>query len=461
MKKLIALLLAMVMILGMTACGSQPATDAAETQAPVVKNEEPAPAAESELVVPSILDIKIGEDYTDLTATIEYFHGRTDREADGTFNDVIADFNKLYPNITVNHSASTNMQDDLIMRITSGDYPTLFRECNLLTPETYADYCVPMGTYDEIAAAYNGVTKVADGLVYGVPDSISIWGFIYNKAVFEEAGITSLPTTFDEFLNVLKTIKENTDAIPLYTNYNNTAHYWFHGADAAVGDPAYAGVTRVNTANPVAEGTAEREFLNLLWNAVANGYTEEDYSTCDWEASKNWINEGKIGCMLVPTWFYAQAYTAGSTPENLAYMAIPTMDGNQNMTAEGSDPHFINANATVEEQIAAMVFYKWFVEVSDFKDNEMQIRANVGAEYPEYLGAMAALPVQVKSSGTAEDAQKLADMKSETENLFASADYGKYLIEAASTGIDTFENIMNDWNQQWSDAQEALGIDAK
>ena len=40
-----------------------------------------------------------------------------------------------------------------------------------------------------------------------------------NKKVFEQAGVTELPKTPDEFLDALQKIRDNTDAIPLYTNF--------------------------------------------------------------------------------------------------------------------------------------------------------------------------------------------------------------------------------------------------
>ena len=39
------------------------------------------------------------------------------------------------------------------------------------------------------------------------------------EEALEEAGITELPKTPDEFLEDLQKIKDNTDAIPLYTNF--------------------------------------------------------------------------------------------------------------------------------------------------------------------------------------------------------------------------------------------------
>ena len=48
---------------------------------------------------------------------------------------------------------------------------------------------------------------------------VNAQGIVYNKKVFEEAGVTELPKTPTEFIEALQKIKDNTDAIPLYTNF--------------------------------------------------------------------------------------------------------------------------------------------------------------------------------------------------------------------------------------------------
>ena len=35
------------------------------------------------------------------------------------------------------------------------------------------------------------------------------------------------------------------------------------------------------------------------------------------------------------------------------------------------------------------------------------------------------------------------------------------IIEHASNGDMTFDDIMADWNQRWSDAQEVVGVEVK
>ncbi len=78
--------------------------------------------------------------------------------------------------------------------------------------------------------------------VYGIPSMANVQGIVYNKAVFEAAGITEVPRTPDEFIEDLKLIKEKTDAIPLYTNF--AAQWTMTAWDAyigvgATGDPDF------------------------------------------------------------------------------------------------------------------------------------------------------------------------------------------------------------------------------
>lgn len=63
--------------------------------------------------------------------------------------------------------------------------------------------------------------------MYGIANGGNADGIAYNKRIWQEAGITEVPTTPDEFLDDLQKIKDNTDATPLYTNF---AARWTMGA---------------------------------------------------------------------------------------------------------------------------------------------------------------------------------------------------------------------------------------
>ena len=105
LRKLTALGMAAVMTMSLAACGSSNSTN---TEAPAATTDTATDAAASTTAeaaadtdaaaVPTYASIKLGEDYTDLTASISFMHHKTDREEDGTMAKLIEEFNKVYPN---------------------------------------------------------------------------------------------------------------------------------------------------------------------------------------------------------------------------------------------------------------------------------------------------------------------------------------------------------------------------
>ncbi len=65
-------------------------------------------------------------------------------------------------------------------------------------------------------SAKNSITWT-DGTVRGIPiSSAAAMGILYRKSIFEQAGITSEPANWDEFIAACDAIKNNTDAYPIH-----------------------------------------------------------------------------------------------------------------------------------------------------------------------------------------------------------------------------------------------------
>ena len=107
-----------------------------------------------------------------------------------------------------------------------------------------SNFFEPLGTYDELSERYRWADKKmdADKNVYGIAYGGNAVGVLYNKKVWADAGITDLPTTPDEFLADLHKIKDNTEAIPYYTQFADaswTITQWQSLVMSASGDPEY------------------------------------------------------------------------------------------------------------------------------------------------------------------------------------------------------------------------------
>lgn len=415
-------------------------------------------------------DITLGEDYTDLTATISLFNHRTDLESDdynGTkWSEYLAAFNEMYPNITVELTTDTNYADDALMHLQSGDYETIMM-IPAVDKADLSTYFLSYGDLETMQTQINyATTWEYQGEVYGVPSTATTQGIVYNKKVFEAAGITELPKTPDEFIEALQKIKDNTDATPLYTNY---AAGWTMGAwDAyignnATGDNTYMNQKLVHTKDPFkdyGDGTHAYAVYKILYDAVANGLTEEDFSTTDWEGCKPQINNGEIGCMVLGSWAYPQMEAAGENGADIGYMPFPiTVNGTQYASAGADYSYGINVNASDDEKAAAMVFVKWMTQESGFSYNEDGLPVAAGStETKLAFDGVTFLEDEPAVSG---EEDFLNDMNSESElNINAGGDSKlQNIIECAHDGSKTFDDIMAEWNEAWSRAQEANGIE--
>lgn len=419
----------------------------------------------------SYSDIVLGETGKDLSATITMFNHRTDMDTDDyggkNWKSYLEDFNKEYPNIKVEITTDTNYADDALTHLQSGQYETI----TMIPAVDKADlstYYMSYGTLDEMSQQINYAnTWLYGNDVYGVPSTATTQGIVYNKKVFEDAGVTDVPKTPDEFIDALKKIKDKTDAIPLYTNY---AAGWTMGGqwDAylgaiTTGDETWLNQKFVHTAEPFkdnGDGTGAYALYKMLYDAVANGLTEDDYSTTDWEGCKPMINNGEIGTMVLGSWAVAQMKAAGDNGDDIGYMPFPmTINGKQYTTAGPDYCYGINVHASDENKTAAMVFVKWMVEESGWCDLE--------GGYPISKTAPTSFTfdnVEVVSNVTALDGEEdlMNEMNAESElNFNAGGDLKvqKIVEEAANGG--SFDDIMADWTQKWNDAQDTLGIEVK
>lgn len=415
--------------------------------------------------VPTIDTIKVGEDYQDLEAKIKVLTNRTDI-VDTVYKGYAEEFMKLYPNITVEYEGITDYEESLTLRLTTGDWGDICFIPSTVDKSELSTYFIPLGDYETLDPIYNFVQeKTSEGVVYGIANGGTANGVAYNKRIWEEAGITETPKTPDEFLDCLQMIKDNTDAIPLYTNF---AAGWTMGAwndytgIAATGDPDFKNNKLLHMKDPFAKRedmTGPYAVYYVLYEAVKRGLVEEDPASSDWESSKGAINNGEIASMVLGSWSVQQFKDAGENPDDIGYMSFPiSVDGKQYAAAGGNYSFGINAKAYEENQIASLLYMKWLIEESSIYDDEGSIPALKSGDLPSVLDDFEGVEL-LSDNPAAEGEESLYDeLCNESEVL--NGDYPVCeVLEAALYDSGSLDDLMAEWNEKWSMAQESFGVE--
>ena len=456
MKKALALTLAAAMAATLLAgCGGGSGSSAAASTA----GEDSASAEASG--VPSYASLKVGEDYTDLKADLKLISHRTDLIADGTFDNYVAEFQKMYPGINIKYEGITDYVGDMTTRLTSNDWGDICMIPTTIPLTELGDYFQVLCQLDEIKDEYNFADNRAFGQdVYGIPSTGNAQGIVYNKAVFEAAGITELPKTPDEFLADLQLIKDKTDAIPLYTNF--AAGWTMTAWDAyisggATGDSDWMNITMPQTKDPFADrgdGTGPYAVYKILYDAVSMGLTEEDPTTTDWEGCKPMINNGEIGCMVLGSWAIVQMQAAGDNADDIAYMPFPISVNGTQYASAGADYCFgVNKNISDDNKIASMLYIKWMSESSNFAYDQGGVPVLKSQEYPETLKAFDGIALVADAQAPAEIADLQPNVNQESElSLNADQTHVQRVVEAAINGDESYDDIIADWNEAWNAA---------
>ena len=204
LRKLFTLLsLVLIASFALAACGT-PATEApvvsnepASTEAPAVATEVPASAE---------------------PVTITWWHITTKDPGLSDWQKMADDYMAAHPNVTIEITVLENeaFKTKLTTVLQSGEVPDIFQswgggtfnqqvEAGLLKDIT-ADLAADSAWKDSFAPGALGVYSYA-GANYGVPWDMGMVGFWYNKALFEQAGITNPPATWTEFLEDVKALK--------------------------------------------------------------------------------------------------------------------------------------------------------------------------------------------------------------------------------------------------------------
>lgn len=477
MKRLLSSVLAVAILLSAAACSSNGTSSAAPAGASSAApaSSEASTGSASTDTVPTIDKINLGTDYKDIKANLKFLTHKTDC-VDTVFKDYITEFQKLYPNINITYEGITDYEKELGTRITTKDWGDICMIPALLTAnkKDLGTYFIPMGDQKTLDGIYRYTDLwMYNGKSYGVASNGNVMGLVYNKKVWQSAGVTDLPKTPDDFLADLKKIKDkysDGSVVPLYTNFAAkwTMTAWdSYLSSTATGSADYLNITMPHEKNPFAKQstmTGPYAVYYTLYQAAKQGLIEKDPTTTDWESSKGKLNKGSIATMALGSWVISQCQSAGPNKDDVGYMPFPiTVNGKQYAMNGGDYNYGINVTSSKTNQIAAMCYVKWLVEKSGFAQSQGCIPTLKSDALPEILqNSFKGVDLVVDSPAKSGEEDLVGKINSDSEiSLNGDATHVCTLVEeAVKKDGKTLDQITDELNQKWTKAQQkykALG----
>lgn len=379
---------------------------------------------------------------------------------DTVFADYADRFQEEYPDVTVKFEALTDYEGDTRIRLNSQDYGDVLLIPNSnVAPDQFADFFEPLGETAELGETYRFVHDGSyDGTVYGLSTFGSAMGYVFNRDVWTEAGITTPPTTEEEYLDALQQVKDVTGAAPYYTNY---ADGWplssLTGNIGAVTGPTALN-EMISDEEPWTEGNDIYAIDSLLYETVASGLSEADPTTTNWEESKNLLAEGEIGSMILGSWAVGQmqdaAEAAGNERDSIGFWPMPWQTDGQFQSVTATDK-LLAISKHSSNKPAARAWVNWFLNESGFAESQGAISPLLSAEAPETLSDFTELGVQYlelepRPTG---DESLINDIADDAEITLFGEQYRQQLIDTARGARDgDKDSFFADLNTRWSQA---------
>lgn len=353
--------------------------------------------------------------YDGSEVTITFYHTMGSNLSD-VLNLYIEEFNKLYPNIHIQHEQvgsyddvrdqigtelSTHSEpniaycypDHVAMYNLTGAVATLDNLIDSKLSVTRADGTTEiLGLTDEqkndfIEAYYNEGRQFGDGLMYTMPFSKSTEVLYYNKTFFEANNLT-LPKTWDELKDLCAKIKQiDPDSIPL--GYDSEGN-WFITMCEQYGSP----YTSAKGDNYLFNNEKNREFVKEFRDWYQNGYITTQtllgsYTSSLFTSTNGTRSYMSIGSSAGATHQRPSADTEGNYPFEVGIATIPQVNADKPKVISQGPSVCIFKKDNPQEVLASWLFIKYLTTNVSFQAEFSMASGYVPvlksvAENPEY-----------------------------------------------------------------------------
>ena len=449
MRRSIAFVLVLVMALSLIACGN--------TDKPVETN--PSQGSQSgESVQTPVGNFVVPEGGYDGSAVEIVFYNTMGANLAAVLETYIAEFNKLYPNITVvsqNVGNYDDCRDQISTEITVGNqpniaycYPDHVALYNLAKAVTTLDNLIASeetvtradGTTevlgltaeqiaDFVPGYYNEGKQFGDGLMYTMPLSKSTEVLYYNKTFFDENGIT-VPTTWEEMEAVCAQIKSiDPNSIPL--GYDSEAN-WFITMTEQYGSP----YTSAEGDHYLFDNEQNHAFIKMFNDWYSKGYVTTQtlygaYTSGLFTSTTEVKSYMSIGSSAGATYQRPAANADGSYPFEVGIATIPQVDAANPKVISQGPSLCIFQKENPQEVIASWLFVKFLTTNISF-----QAEFGMASGYVPVLKSVAENPIYAEFINSADGGAFISALSAKVCLAQADAYYTSPAFNGSSEARD-------------------------
>ena len=340
---------------------------------------------------------------TETPITITFYH-TMGAQLQEILNETIIEFNKIYPNITIEHQSPGSYDDvrnQIKTEIAVGNapnlaycYPDHIALYNKAGAVQTLDVLINDATYgftaeqlaDFVEGYYAEGSVFGDGKMYSLPLSKSTEVLYYNKTFFEEHKL-QVPTTWEEMAEVCAAIKElEPTCIPL--GYDSESN-WFITMCEQYKSP----YTSATGDHFLFDNETNRNFIKMFREWYQKGYVTTQtiygaYTSGLFVANTGVRSYMSIGSSAGATHQRPAANADGSYPFEVGIATIPQVSAdNKKVISQGPSVCIFNKE-NPQEVIASWLFVKFLTTNVGF-----QAEFSMASGYVPVLKSVAQNPV--------------------------------------------------------------------
>ncbi len=217
----------------------------------------------------------------------------------------------------------------------------------------------------EWAATFNeGVIDLLtyNGEAYGIPTQQCLGIMYYNKRIFEENGV-SVPTTYDEFLQVCQTLKDN--GVTPISLASTAADAWLvsqYIQELSNGIAGYDLFSSLNSGEGKWNDPAFVEAAQKFQAEVEAGYYEDGFTGVTGDEAREFFRMGMTAMYFNGSWEVSSLSDVNASPdaEQIGAFVVPKINPENNGVTLGSVDTSFAVTANCKNVDAAVAFLKYW-----------------------------------------------------------------------------------------------------